>query len=68
MGMFLTSDSLAKLKISKQMEFSLFTLAKEYNARYSEKGTHDRCLCHIVVIKVSPLFQWPLIYKRCFSW
>ena len=39
MGMFLTSDSLAKLKISKQMEFSLFTLAKEYNARYSEKGT-----------------------------
>lgn len=39
MGMFLTSDSLAKLKISKQMEFSVFTLAKEYNARYSEKGT-----------------------------
>ena len=46
MGMFLTSDSLAKLKISKQMEFSLFTLAKENNARYSEKGTHDRCLSY----------------------
>ena len=68
MGMFLTSDSLAKLKISKQMEFSLFTLAKENNARYTEKGTHDRCLCHIVVIKASHLFQWPLICKRCFSW